>query len=50
LEAAPTELPTYFCLYKIHTYQGHLDQALAIAERGLREAARQAGWPLDWRH
>src|SRR5438132_719256 len=23
LAAAPTQLPTYFCLYKIHTYQGH---------------------------
>jgi len=49
LAAAPTELPTYFCLYKIHTYQGNLDQALAIAELGLREAARQAGWSPDWR-
>jgi hypothetical protein len=50
LEAAPTELPTYFCLYKIHTYQGNLDQALAMADLGLREAARQAGWSSDWRH
>jgi tetratricopeptide (TPR) repeat protein len=49
LEAAPAQLPIYFCLYKIHTYQGHLGQALEAAESGLREAARQAEWPLDWR-
>ncbi|MGJ5078166.1 tetratricopeptide repeat protein [Bradyrhizobium sp. HKCCYLS3013] len=50
LAAAPQQLPTYFCLYKIHTYQGHLDEAEAVAELGLAEAARQAGWPCDWRH
>lgn len=49
LDTAPSELPTYFCLYKIHTYQGHLDEARSVAERGLQEAARQAGWPADWR-
>lgn len=49
LAAAPTELPIYFCLYKIHTYQGNLDEAEAAAESGLKEAARQAGWSLDWR-
>ena len=49
LAAAPTELPTYFCLYKIHTYQGNLDEAQAAAENGLKEAARQAGWNADWR-
>jgi hypothetical protein len=49
LAAAPAELPTYFCLYKIHTYQGHLDEAQTAAESGLREAARQAGWDADWR-
>ena len=49
LAAAPQELPTYFCLYKIHTYQGNLDEAEAVAELGLKEAARQAGWPADWR-
>ena len=42
-------MPTYFCLYKIHTYQGHLDEAQAAAENGLKEAASQAGWHLDWR-
>lgn len=49
LAAAPQELPIYLCLYKIHTYQGSLDEALHMAERGLREAARQAGWNMDWR-
>jgi inorganic triphosphatase YgiF len=48
LAAAPTELPVYYCLYKIHTYQGNLDDAVAMAESGLKEGARQAGWPLDW--
>jgi tetratricopeptide (TPR) repeat protein len=49
LALAPGELPTYYCLYKIHTYQGNLDRALAIAEAGLQEAARQAGWSADHR-
>lgn len=49
LAAAPHELPVYFCLYKIHTYQGSLDEALRIAECGLEEAARQAGYGPDWR-
>jgi tetratricopeptide (TPR) repeat protein len=49
LDLAPGELPAYFCLYKIHTYQGNLDEALRIAERGLDEAARQAGWSTSWR-
>lgn len=50
LAAAPAQLPIYFCLYKIHTYQGDLDAAQAAAEDGLREAARQAGWAADWRN
>jgi tetratricopeptide (TPR) repeat protein len=49
LDAAPTELAVYFCLYKTHTYRGRLDEAQSIAERGLREAAHQAGWSPDWR-
>jgi tetratricopeptide (TPR) repeat protein len=49
LATAPNQLPTYFCLYKIHTYQGNLEEAEAAAEGGLKEAARQAGWSPDWR-
>lgn len=49
LALAPHELPTYFCLYKIHTYRGQLDQAEEAALAGLVEATRQAGWPADWR-
>jgi len=51
LELAPHALPVYFCLYKIHTYQGNLDNALVAAAAGLKEAASQAGWPPafeDW--
>lgn len=48
LAAAPTQLPIYFCLYKIHTYQGNLDEAEAAATSGLKEAASQAGWNPDW--
>nr|WP_294545088.1 hypothetical protein [uncultured Rhodopila sp.] len=48
LAAAPEQLPVYFCLYKIHTYLGNLGQAQDIAEAGLAEAARQAGWSPDW--
>lgn len=49
LDLTPEVLPTYYCLYKIHTYQGNLDDALAVAEQGLAEAARQAKWENDWR-
>lgn len=49
LVAAPTQLPIYFCLYKIYTYQGNLDEAEAAAKSGLKEAASQAGWNSDWR-
>lgn len=49
LALAPDQLPTYLCLYKIHTYQGNLDEALAIAHAGLAEATRQAGLDPDWR-
>ena len=45
----PTTLPTYLCLYKIHTYQGNLADARGSAMAGLAEAARQAGWPVEWR-
>ena len=49
LAQAPEELPTYYCLYKIHTYHGNLDEARAAALAGMGKAARQAGWPDDWR-
>lgn len=49
LALAPQELPAYYCLYKIHTYQGNLDEALAVARLGFREAARQAGRSEDYR-
>lgn len=48
LALAPDQLPTYYCLYKIHTYQGNLDEAVGIALAALREAARQAGWDSDY--
>jgi tetratricopeptide (TPR) repeat protein len=47
LAAAPTELPAYYCLYKIHTYMGNLDVAHSLAVAGMSEAARQAGWASD---
>jgi hypothetical protein len=47
MAAAPTELAVYFCMYKIHAYRGKLDEALAAAEAGLKQAARQAGWGED---
>jgi Tfp pilus assembly protein PilF len=46
LGMAPEQLPVYFCLYKIHAYQGNLDQAQMIAEEGLSEASRQAVGPM----
>ena len=49
LAEAPSALPVYFCLYKIHTYRGNLAEALEIARAGLAEAAAQAGWTDDWR-
>ncbi|PWB83307.1 MAG: hypothetical protein C3F11_07375 [Methylocystaceae bacterium] len=47
LALSPQELPAYYCLYKIHTYMGNLDVAWTVANEGMREAARQAGWPSD---
>lgn len=48
LACDPAALPTYLCLYKIHTYQGNLGEARDMAQAGLVEAARQMGWPEDW--
>ncbi|MBI4723543.1 MAG: hypothetical protein HY765_00485, partial [Rhodomicrobium sp.] len=36
LAADPGQLPVYYCLYKIYTYQGRLEEALAVAGAGLR--------------
>lgn len=47
LDLAPQALPAYLCLYKIHTDMGNLETAREAALDGLREAARQAGWPAD---
>lgn len=51
LALAPTQLPIYYCLYKVQTCMGRLDAAAAIAREGMKEAARQAGWsgdPGEW--
>jgi len=48
LSLAPHELPVYFCLYKIHTYQRNLAAAEEAARAGLAEAARQVGITSDW--
>lgn len=50
LTLAPDQLPVYLCLYKIHTYQRNLDDALQAARDGLAMAAAQAGLVGDWRH
>jgi len=47
-DLGPEQLPVYYCLYKIHTYQGNLDAALRAARDGLAEAARQANISPDW--
>lgn len=44
-----TALPPYLCLYKVLAYQHKMEQARAMAEAGLAEAARQAGWSAAWR-
>jgi len=48
LSQAPESLPVYLCLYKIHTYNGRLDDALKAAQAGLVEAAKQAGLSLKF--
>jgi tetratricopeptide (TPR) repeat protein len=50
LELAPHELPAYYCLYKIHTYGGNLEEAWKVANQGMSEAVRQAGWSDDPEH
>lgn len=46
---APQCLAIYYTLYKHHASVRELDEARRAAERGLEEAARQAGLPPDWR-
>jgi hypothetical protein len=45
---APQCLAIYYTLYKHHAGLRELDQAQRAAQRGLEEAARQAGLPADW--
>ena len=47
LDLEPQALAAYLCLCKIHTEMGNLEIARTVALDGLREAARQAGWPAD---
>jgi hypothetical protein len=46
---APQCLAVYYTLYKHHAGRRELDEAQQAAQRGLEEAARQAGLALDWR-
>lgn len=46
---APSCLPVYYALYKHHAGLRQLDLAERAAQRGLTEAAAQAGLPADWR-
>lgn len=48
LEADPACLAPWFCLTKINTYQGFLDQAAEAALAGLAQAARQGNFAADW--
>ena len=42
-------LQTYFALYKFYFYQGRLGEAERFVLAGLEEAARQGGFPSDYR-
>jgi len=43
-------LQTYFALYKFYFFQKRLIDAERIVMAGLEEAARQGGFPSDYRH
>ncbi|MGR9044649.1 MAG: hypothetical protein ACU83N_05090 [Gammaproteobacteria bacterium] len=43
-------LQTYFALYKFYFYQARLTEAENYVLAGLEEAARQGGFPSDYRH
>jgi hypothetical protein len=49
IELAPETLPAYRCLFKLLNKLRDFDSALATAQAGLAEAARQAGLDPDWR-
>lgn len=42
-------LQTYFALYKFYFYQARLSEAESFVLAGLAEAARQGGFPADYR-
>lgn len=46
---APQCLATYYVLYKHHAGQREFELAERAAQRGLQEAAAQAGLATDWR-
>jgi len=46
---APTALGIYYALYKHHAGLREFEQAERAAQRGLLEAAKQAGLAQDWR-
>lgn len=46
---APSCLPVYYALYKHHAGLREFEQAERAAQRGLLEAAQQAGLAPDWR-
>lgn len=46
---APSCLPIYYALYKHHAGLREFEQAERAAQRGLLEAAQQAGLGEDWR-
>ncbi len=46
---APEALPVYFSLYKFYFYKGRLEDAERSARQALETAARQGGFPSDFR-
>ncbi len=46
---APDALPVYFSLYKFYFYKGRLEAAEHAARLALETAARQGGFPSDFR-
>lgn len=46
---APEALPVYFSLYKFYFYKGRLADAEQAARMALETAARQGGFPSDFR-